>query len=164
MAFQTLASTSTSPAATSSSSASGNNDTPVSAVTSSLPFTFLITFVVIFVLMLTCGVGSRRIANEIRRNLGWGPPPEEGLEKLEPPALWDVYLDESKGSEVGKGKGKLEQGSRAVAWTNLLVSACPLSIRISILTTPSPRSRSQPPVSAKLRSRCQLKLRRNQQR
>lgn len=114
-----ISSTSSSPA-----DASGNPGTPVDLTgNSSLPFSFLITFIAIFLFFLGCGLGSRRVTRQLRRNLGLqitpvsAPPSRQENEK---PILWDVYPShpplptKSEDAENGSAYG--------YAWENLSVS------------------------------------------
>ncbi|OCH85837.1 hypothetical protein OBBRIDRAFT_797772 [Obba rivulosa] len=91
MAFQTASSVSA--AASSSSTGSGGGGGSALSTNSSLPFSFLITFVAIFLFFLGCGLGSRRVAYEIRRNLGLveHSVTSHTSEAQERPVLWDVY-------------------------------------------------------------------------
>ncbi|OBZ67853.1 hypothetical protein A0H81_12252 [Grifola frondosa] len=101
MAFQTLSSSATAetalPSTTSTDSGSaGSSPSSNPSPNSSLPFSFLITFIAIFLFFLGCGLGSRRVAHELRRNFGIGvlpaqpSTPASGLPQTRP-VLWDVY-------------------------------------------------------------------------
>ncbi|KAI0628555.1 hypothetical protein C8Q77DRAFT_1220754 [Trametes polyzona] len=81
---------------------------------SSLPFSFLITFIAIFLFFLGCGLGSRRVTRQLRRNLGLQitpPSPLPSSHVREKPIIWDVYpsylalptKSESGGSRVVHG-------------------------------------------------------------
>ncbi|EMD35613.1 hypothetical protein CERSUDRAFT_116338 [Gelatoporia subvermispora B] len=146
MALQTLSSASSAASSTSSSGSGGGGGTTLNA-NSSLPFSFLITFVAIFLFFLGCGLGSRRVAYEIRRNLGLldhsaAQHPSEAQER---PVLWDVYPDIVDTSLHG----------RKATWTELLpLSATYLRTKPPddppdghegvIATPPSPRARDTP--------------------
>ncbi|TFK92489.1 hypothetical protein K466DRAFT_581820 [Polyporus arcularius HHB13444] len=69
---------------------------------SSLPFSFLVTFIAIFLFFLGCGLGSRRMTRAFRRRFGY--PGDEGgrgrvaLVARERPVIWDVCPVEGKGA------------------------------------------------------------------
>ncbi|KAI0355822.1 hypothetical protein OH77DRAFT_1424078 [Trametes cingulata] len=98
-----MSSATSSSASTSSSSAtasSSSTGTPIDlSGNSSLPFSFLITFIAIFLFFLGCGLGSRRVTRQLRRNLGLQITPASGTSSpdkpLEKPILWDVYPSDS---------------------------------------------------------------------
>ncbi|KAI0367400.1 hypothetical protein BV20DRAFT_970585 [Pilatotrama ljubarskyi] len=115
-------SSSASPSSSSPAASSSSTGTPIDlSGNSSLPFSFLITFVAIFLFFLGCGLGSRRVTRQLRRNLGLQITPASGTssldQPLEKPILWDVYPSDSLlplKHEAG--------GSRAAygyAWENL---------------------------------------------
>lgn len=86
---------------------------------SSLPFSFLITFIAIFLFFLGCGLGSRRFVHTLRRNLGLqvagvGPARAAPIPR-ERPLLWDVFPRDVKGRD-----GPFA----ACRWANLIVSPC----------------------------------------
>ncbi|KZT00494.1 uncharacterized protein LAESUDRAFT_732227 [Laetiporus sulphureus 93-53] len=61
----------------------GDSDMPEG----NLPFVFLLTFVGVFLFFLACGLGSRRLSTEIRRNLGLSTG---GQNLSQTPVIWDV--------------------------------------------------------------------------
>ncbi|KAI0718742.1 hypothetical protein C8T65DRAFT_637950 [Cerioporus squamosus] len=103
-------SSSVTPHATSGSSSTPNpSSTPQdgspgsSALTpssSSLPFSFLVTFIAIFLFFLGCGLGSRRVTRTLRRNFGLEVDNRSrgraGLVARERPLIWDVCPVEGK--------------------------------------------------------------------
>ena len=108
------------------SSTSPNNPSndPGSGLTpnSSLPFSFLVTFIAIFLFFLGCGLGSRRVTRTLRRNLGLevtgvpasGRPAPTARER---PILWDVFP-----SAVDPGSASKDSANGAHSWTKLIVS------------------------------------------
>ncbi|KAI8972884.1 hypothetical protein BD414DRAFT_525183 [Trametes punicea] len=96
MAFQTSSAATATTTASSSQTASGG--TGVASTlngNSSLPFSFLITFIAVFLFFLGCGLGSRRVTSRLRRNLQLQITPVEASFPAgisERPLLWDVHL------------------------------------------------------------------------
>ncbi|KAI9069093.1 hypothetical protein FKP32DRAFT_1560388 [Trametes sanguinea] len=118
MAFQTSSSASTT--ATSSSSqtpASGSMGMPPNLDgNSSLPFSFLITFIAVFLFFLGCGLGSRRVTRQLRRNLGIQVSRSATISTSrlsEKPLLWDVYLTDPP------SRPQYEGSTDRYAWENL---------------------------------------------
>ena len=72
---------------------------------SSLPFSFLVTFVAIFLFFLGCGLGSRRVTRTLRRNLGLevtglGSDSDKRVARTprKRPLLWDAFPHEAPSS------------------------------------------------------------------
>ncbi|EJF60543.1 hypothetical protein DICSQDRAFT_155683 [Dichomitus squalens LYAD-421 SS1] len=99
--------TSTDSAPSETSSNSGN-DNPGFKPGSSLPFSFLVTFIAIFLFFLGCGIGSRRVTRTLRRNLGLQVTGLE-LDRRQSriprarPLLLDVFPKETSSVLGGKG-------------------------------------------------------------
>ncbi|KAI0821896.1 hypothetical protein BC628DRAFT_786141 [Trametes gibbosa] len=122
------------PSATSTSASSSSSSTTTSGTagmpatlmgSSSLPFSFLITFIAIFLFFLGCGLGSRRVTRELRRNLGLQITPAippSSSQTAEKPALWDICPSHP----VSPTKSEEEEGRPAYryTWENL----SPLSV------------------------------------
>ncbi|KAI0792270.1 hypothetical protein C8Q75DRAFT_590438 [Abortiporus biennis] len=93
---------------TSTSDSSNGTSNPGSNITpgSSIPFSFLIAFIALFLFFLGCGLGTRRVAFVIRRSLGL---PIQDVDTRRPrkshlikPILWDIYpriVEEGKSIE-----------------------------------------------------------------
>ncbi|CDO71107.1 hypothetical protein BN946_scf184844.g111 [Trametes cinnabarina] len=123
MASQTSSSASTtSTSASSQSPASGSTSMPPNFDgNSSLPFSFLITFIAVFLFFLGCGLGSRRVTRQLRRNLGLQVAQVEARSASrlsEKPLLWDVNLCEL--SSLAKSHSGMELKTDKYAWENLL--------------------------------------------
>ncbi|KAI0667291.1 hypothetical protein C8Q78DRAFT_982721 [Trametes maxima] len=92
---QSTATSSSSAAPSSSQAGSPGSGMPVNlSGNSSLPFSFLITFIAIFLFFLGCGLGSRRVTRRLRRNLDLQITPpaiSSSFRAREKPVLWDVY-------------------------------------------------------------------------
>nr|VWP01948.1 Mitochondrial division protein 1 [Ganoderma boninense] len=138
-------------------SGSGDPGMPGLSSSSSLPFSFLVTFVAIFLFFLGCGLGSRRVTRTLRRNLalevtGLGPGDNDGRGARIPrkrPLLWDAFphaapSSSSSSSPLGfrTRDGQCHSG-RAFShpWDVLAVSPPPSSLA-PIGTSTSPRSRA----------------------
>ncbi|KAH8103024.1 hypothetical protein BXZ70DRAFT_767015 [Cristinia sonorae] len=70
---------------------------------SSIPFSFLIAFIALFLFFLGCGLGTRRAAVVFRRNLGLNDSAAQRSRRVEvvKPAIWDAWpeVDERNESE-----------------------------------------------------------------
>ena len=92
MALQTLtSSTADQPAPTSTQPQPNPNDDL--GTKNSIPFSFLIAFLALFVAFMAVGLWARRFANFVRRRLGLPipePPPRYGEQKPARPVIWDV--------------------------------------------------------------------------
>ncbi|KAL7277149.1 hypothetical protein ACG7TL_008995 [Trametes sanguinea] len=118
MAFQTSSSASTTSTSSSSQTpASGSMSMPPNLDgNSSLPFSFLITFIAVFLFFLGCGLGSRRVTRQLRRNLGLqiAQSPSPSTSRInEKPLLWDVFLSDPP------SRPKSEGATDRYAWENL---------------------------------------------
>ncbi|KAH9852368.1 hypothetical protein C2E23DRAFT_922165 [Lenzites betulinus] len=114
-------SSSISPTTSSSSPATSSAGAPVNLMgSSSLPFSFLITFIAIFLFFLGCGLGSRRVTRQLRRNLGLQITPAippSSSQAAEKPAIWDICPSHPRiptKSEDGGG-----HPAHRYAWENL---------------------------------------------
>ncbi|KAI0694028.1 hypothetical protein BC835DRAFT_1415538 [Cytidiella melzeri] len=105
MALQTL--TSSAPqstetvTATSSTDPPGTTDdgNPGSLGRNSIPFSFLVAFLALFVAFMGIGLFARRLVNFVRLQLGLPvtePRPRQLRSKRPKPVLWDVYPEQSK--------------------------------------------------------------------
>ncbi|EIW54828.1 uncharacterized protein TRAVEDRAFT_73926 [Trametes versicolor FP-101664 SS1] len=118
--LNSVSSASTSPSPSSSATGNTNTGTPINLTGSSLPFSFLITFIAIFLFFLGCGLGSRRVTRSLRRNLGLqitpagGPPSHQADEK---PKLWDICPLQSPPPIKSEGGGNCS--ADRYAWENL---------------------------------------------
>ncbi|KAJ3007142.1 hypothetical protein NUW54_g3661 [Trametes sanguinea] len=118
MAFQTSSSASTTSTSSSSQTpASGSMGMPPNLDgNSSLPFSFLITFIAVFLFFLGCGLGSRRVTRQLRRNLGIQVARSATISTSrlsEKPLLWDVYLTDPP------SRPQYEGSTDRYAWENL---------------------------------------------
>ena len=98
MALQTVASSATAnpPGATSTPppNPDANNDEGQINGRNSIPFSFLVAFLVLFVAFMVLGLWARRVNHWVRRRLGLPipePRPRKSTFKLRKPAIWDVY-------------------------------------------------------------------------
>ncbi|KAI1794320.1 hypothetical protein LXA43DRAFT_996565 [Ganoderma leucocontextum] len=89
---------STSAPSETASSTNGNGNPGMQGLSSSssLPFSFLVTFVAIFLFFLGCGLGSRRVTRTLRQNLGLevtglGSTKRASRVPRERPLLWDAF-------------------------------------------------------------------------
>ncbi|RPD54913.1 hypothetical protein L226DRAFT_571572 [Lentinus tigrinus ALCF2SS1-7] len=104
--FFGAATSSGSTASPSSTSQDGPSNPPsLTPSSSSLPFSFLVTFIAIFLFFLGCGLGSRRVTRTFRRNLGLDVDDRgrgrAALVARERPLLWDVCpMDEKNGAHA----------------------------------------------------------------
>lgn len=93
MALQTLTSSTLAPVETGTSN-SGSNTDPNTPGRNSIPFSFLVAFLALFVAFMTIGLCARRIVYFVRLQLGLPiPQPQERPHamKAKKPILWDVY-------------------------------------------------------------------------
>ncbi|GJE85140.1 hypothetical protein PsYK624_012180 [Phanerochaete sordida] len=94
MALQTL--TSSGPASTPTGGTDGSSDAPPADLSArnSVPFSFLVAFLALFVVFMGLGLWARRIVLFARRRLGLpvpdAPPPRRRRARPPKPALWDV--------------------------------------------------------------------------
>lgn len=97
MALQTLSTTGTSPAATASPTVDPTPGEGAQLNTrNSVPFSFLIAFLALFVVFMGMGLWARRIVFFARRQLGLPipePPRRRRPVLAQKPVLWDVYPD-----------------------------------------------------------------------
>ena len=128
--------TSTGSAPSETTTHSGSDDSSDQGLNpnSSLPFSFLITFIAIFLFFLGCGLGSRRVTRTLRRNLGLQVTGLE-VERRQPriprekPLLWDVFPKEAPLALGGKGA----EGVFSHSWEQLAVSLAHLFYVLSML-------------------------------
>ena len=97
MAFQTATSSSLAPTSTSNgtSTDTGGGGADLNAK-NSVPFSFLIAFLALFVVFMGLGLWARRIVFFARRRMGLPvpePPQRRREVKSKKPVLWDVYPD-----------------------------------------------------------------------
>ncbi|KAI0758412.1 hypothetical protein BD413DRAFT_591440 [Trametes elegans] len=114
-------SSSAAPSSTTSQAAASNGGASALMGSSSLPFSFLITFIAIFLFFLGCGLGSRRVTRQLRRNLALQitPAPTARIAPVrEKPILWDVYPGELPLPVILKDGGVRPPAYR-YAWENL---------------------------------------------
>ncbi|KAI0641320.1 hypothetical protein C8Q79DRAFT_929850 [Trametes meyenii] len=137
---QSAASSSSSAVPSSSETGSPGSGMPVNlSGNSSLPFSFLITFIAIFLFFLGCGLGSRRVTRRLRRNLDLQITPlatSSSSRVREKPVLWDVcpsYYPLDAKSTVGA-----DHLACRYAWENLT----PLSS--TYVRTPMPAGERSP--------------------
>ena len=78
---------------------------------SSIPFSFLIAFIALFLFFLGCGLGTRRAAVVLRRNLGLEDPAVSGSRRKEVvrPVIWDAWPE-------------MDQRNACEKWTTMQVS------------------------------------------
>lgn len=95
MAFQTSTSSPLAPTSSSNSTSTDPGGADLNA-RNSVPFSFLIAFLALFVVFMGLGLWARRIVFFARRRMGL-PVPEQPQSKREArskrPVLWDVYPD-----------------------------------------------------------------------
>lgn len=133
MAFQTSSGSSeasSSTASASSSSATPNDSGGSNSLSpgSSIPFSFLIAFIALFLFFLGCGLGTRRVAFALRRGFGLEVQ-DPGVStrrrsrvELTRPILWDILPKVVEGEFSGK-------------WRHLHVSVRIYSLRTCISET-----------------------------
>lgn len=111
MALQTLSSSATAAEGTSTgTSNSGFSDSELNG-RNSIPFSFLVAFLALFVAFMTIGLCARRIVYYVRLQLGLPVPlPPQRMQVVKPkkPELWDVYPE--RGIDSGR-------------WANMEVSS-----------------------------------------
>jgi len=112
MALQTLTTTDTNAAPTSTSTSDPGGIDPSEDLNShnSVPFSFLVAFLALFVCFMGLGLWARRIVFFARRRLGLPvPDPPQRYQRARPrkPMLWDVYPDGRVQPEKWEGIGPL---------------------------------------------------------
>ena len=113
MALQTVTTTDTgsvpSPTGTQPVALPVPSDTPTNDLNTrnSVPFSFLIAFLALFVVFMGMGLWARRIVFFARRQLGLPVPDEipyrRQVSRAQRPVLWDVYPDKFAQSEKWEG-------------------------------------------------------------
>jgi hypothetical protein len=101
MALQTASTSATSPSQTDSNDDGGSNDIGHN----SIPFSFLVAFLALFVAFMSIGLFARRILNYVRVQLGLPvpePPHRPHRPKRSKPVLWDVHPERSAPSEAAR--------------------------------------------------------------
>ncbi|KAK7676813.1 hypothetical protein QCA50_020219 [Cerrena zonata] len=91
---------SVSPTSTSTGTNTDNGPKPLNP-SSSIPFSFLIAFIALFLFFLGCGLGTRRVAWALRRGFGLDDLDNDGghrkkRRELRKPEIWDVWPEELK--------------------------------------------------------------------
>lgn len=103
MALQTLTSSSAFPTSTADSSGSDGDDGNDLGSRNSVPFSFLIAFLALFVAFMGLGLWARRIVFFARRRLGLPVPDETTMRRQvvrpKKPVLWDIYPDKEAHAE-----------------------------------------------------------------
>lgn len=143
MALQTPTPTSSDVNVTATGMPSGSSDPnpPDSAdlnTKNSVPFSFLIAFLALFVVFMGMGLWARRIVFYARRRMGLPvpePPQKQQDVKSRKPVLWDVYPDMRK------------QPDR---WHAIVVSVCSISCLEAQAQIPYLRSRFRRGTAEKL--------------
>jgi hypothetical protein len=110
MAFQTATSSSLAADPTSTQAQTNNTDPGDGAdldTRNSVPFSFLIAFLALFVVFMGMGLWARRIVFFARRRMGLPVPEEQPFKRqvarLKRPVLWDVYPEKQFRLEKWQG-------------------------------------------------------------
>ncbi|KAI0763193.1 hypothetical protein BC629DRAFT_1597099 [Irpex lacteus] len=152
MAIQTATSTSSTadstPSTTTSSTNSTtttNNSNPNDLGRNSIPFSFLVAFLALFVAFMGIGLFAKRLIYFIRLRLGLPIPEPNARRKVpkakkEKPVLWDVYPEKRNTSEEGDGR-----------WRNIKPLSCYFLRDVpqsdTSPSTSSPTTSPNPPTS-----------------
>lgn len=89
-----------SPTSTGTGTNTDNGPKPLNP-SSSIPFSFLIAFIALFLFFLGCGLGTRRVAWALRRGFGLDDlvlddDRRRRRRELRKPEIWDVWPEEMK--------------------------------------------------------------------
>ncbi|PIL23119.1 hypothetical protein GSI_14428 [Ganoderma sinense ZZ0214-1] len=132
----------------------GNPGMPGLGSSSSLPFSFLVTFVAIFLFFLGCGLGSRRVTRTLRRNLalevtGLGGDSDRRVARIprKRPLLWDAFPHEAP-SSTSSPLGRAGDGDSVRVFSHPWDVLAPLSatyVRTSPPAAPAPPLRPPGP-------------------
>ena len=123
-------SSSTTSSSSSAPSSSYTGDSSGLGTTSSgqLPYSFLLTFVAVFLFFIGCGFGTRRLSIELRRTMVHAA--FQRMEQPPAPELHDVYLKHARGPSTGKYRDFLVSTRFPhTSPTDLTHIACPAALR-----------------------------------